>query len=158
MRPRTLKRHSPVSGARFRELPSLPPLHISLQNQNVNPPYMEHFLPGRYNDYEEGGLGSGEYSYSGMRLCDFPLELDQTLLKSDMGFGTGHGIVGRHHDSFRPSSPQSCDNSPLSMTLSISSGTSSEGGHVGNKDLAATPVVPVGGTDPQAVQVSHRQL
>ena len=138
-------------------MPPLPPLHTSLQNQSAGPMYSEHFLPARYNDYE--GLAPGEYSYGGMRLFDLPLELDQTLLKTNIGFTNGHvtapANVGRLHDSFRSGSPPSSDNSPLSMSLSISSGTSSEGGRVENQDLVATPVV-FGAVEP--VQIQRRQL
>jgi hypothetical protein len=158
-RPRSLKRYSPLPCARLRDAPLLPPLHTSLQNQNVSPTYSEHLLPARYNDYDDG-LASGLNSYVGMRLFDYPLELDHALLKADMGFANGlrgaPATTGRHHDGFRTGSPLSCNNSPLSTTLSVSSGTSSEGAHVENQDLAATPNVP--GASSQPMRNSHRQL
>jgi hypothetical protein len=163
LRSRSQKRHSPIPGARLRNVPTLPPLHISLQNQSTSPTYSEHFLPARYNDYETGLAPGGEYSCGGMRLFDLPLELDQALLKSDTGpfVNSGHvsapEVIGTHHEGLRSGTPLSCENSPLSMTLSISSGTSSEGGHVENQDLAATPVVPGVGPEPMHMP-HHRQL
>lgn len=163
LRPRPQKRRSPIPGARLRDFPTLPPLHISLHNQSMSPTYSEHFLPARYNDYEEGLAPGGEYSCGGMRLFDLPLELDQTLLKSDIGpFANGGHlsaptVIGRQHDVLRSGTPLSCENSPLSMTQSISSGTSSEGGYVENQDLAATPVVPGVGSEHMHMP-HHRQL
>lgn len=109
-------------------------------------------FPVRYNDYN-GSSFPGEFDSSIFNFTG-------GLFKQDIGFAHGpvsaSATVGRHHqDGFRSGSPASCDNSPQSMTRSVSSGTSSEGGQVDSQDLATT-AVPPGAAEP--VHIMHRHL
>jgi len=141
---KTKKRRSPGPTARLHNEPLLAPLPVPSQATQT---YSDAFPPSKYNDTlkYDPALEPGEYAYGGMKFLDMPPELDPNLLKVDPLYAdiNGHGAapgMSKHHgfDGFRHASPLSSDNSPLSMTLSLSSGPSSDGGHLENHDLAST--------------------
>jgi len=93
--------------------------------------YADNLLSSRYNEYAESypdQLAANGY-YNGMHVYDMPrVDFDQSMMKGDEQamHATSQTNLGRH-DNFRSDSPALSDNSPLSMTLSISSGGSSDG-------------------------------
>ncbi|KIJ49706.1 hypothetical protein M422DRAFT_28068 [Sphaerobolus stellatus SS14] len=92
--------------------------------------FADGLLSSKYSDYGDshtGQLGSGGSYYSGMRLYDMPGEFEQPLMKGDDHTVHAAPQTSMDRHSFQADSPGSSDNSPLSMTLSISSGGSSDG-------------------------------
>ena len=113
----------------------------------VTHPYSEHFLPAKYEDSIEydAALDTADYPFSGIRFPGIPLdpEMNSALLKVDMAFGSGTVVgpaTGRQLEGFRSTSPLSSDNSPLSMTLSLSSGNSSDAGVVETQDVTGISI------------------
>ncbi|KAF8588633.1 hypothetical protein K439DRAFT_1613320 [Ramaria rubella] len=130
------------------EQPSLAPLNHFPQNQSAPAAYSQQFLPVNYES-------TGGYSYSGMRLFE-PLQNNRTLLRVDtalekMGSSVMAGSHHGHHDGYDSGSPNPCNDSPLSISLSISSGTSAEDGPIENHDPGLPDISANGVPNPQVV-------
>jgi hypothetical protein len=135
---RTRKKRSPAPSTRLPEAPVPAQFPVISQPAPAHA-YSEPFLPAKYEGTLEydAALEPGEYAFGSMRFPDIPLEFDPALLKVDMSFSNGNAVapgMARQLEGFRSASPLSSDNSPMSMTLSLSSGTSSDGGHVETHD------------------------